>query len=55
MYEYTKGTGGDGGAETDFWKIYSIKIWSPTLRELLILQSLYFSKTVSSIVDLVND
>ena len=41
--------------ETDFMKIYNIKIWTITLRELMLMQSLYVCKTQSDIVDLVND
>jgi len=41
--------------ETDFEKIYNIKIWTITLRELMLMQSLYVCKTQSDIVDLVND
>lgn len=40
--------------ETDFEKIYNIKIWTITLRELMLMQSLYVCKTQSDIVDLVN-
>jgi len=41
--------------ETGFDKIYNIKIWTITLRELLLMQSLYVCKTQSDIVDMVND
>lgn len=51
--EYTKTQ--SGSEETDFEMIYSIKIWEITLRELLLFQSLYVSKTQSDIVDLVSN
>lgn len=35
--------------------IYSIKLFTPTLRELLLFQSLYLAKTQIEIIDLVND
>ena len=44
-----------GSEETDFERIYNIKIWEITLRELLLFQSLYVCKTQSDIVDLVNN
>jgi hypothetical protein len=42
-----------GSEETDFERIYNIKIWEITLRELLLFQSLYVCKTQSDIVELV--
>jgi hypothetical protein len=44
-----------GSEETDFERIYNIKIWEITLRELLLFQSLYVCKTQSDIVGLVNN
>jgi len=46
---------GSGGDETSFESIYNVKIWQVTLRELLLFNSLYLSKTLAEIVDLVND
>lgn len=43
------------GEETNFDKIYSIKIHEITLRELLLFKSLYVSRTQSDIVQLVQD
>jgi len=40
--------------EVGFDRVYNIKIWSITLRELLLFQSLYVSKTLSDVVGLVN-
>ena len=51
--EYMKS--GSGGDETSFDSIYNVKIWQVTLRELLLFNSLYLSKTLAEIVDLVND
>lgn len=41
--------------ETMFEKIYKIKIWNTTLRELMIFRSLYLSQSTSAIIDIVND
>ena len=41
--------------ETDFQQIYNVKIWTITLRELLLINSLYLAKTLSDIVELVKD
>ena len=35
--------------------IYKIKIHVPTLRELMLMQSLYSSKTISDVTELVGD
>lgn len=43
------------GEETNFDVVYSIKIEEITLRELLLVQSLFVCKTVSDIVQLVED
>lgn len=40
--------------ETGFDRIYNIKIWEVTLRELLLFQSFYLTKTQTEIVNLVN-
>ena len=40
--------------EVGFDRVYNIKIWGITLRELLLFQSLYLSKTLSDVVGLVN-
>ena len=49
--------GGGGGEEAEkevgFDRVYNIKIWGITLRELLLFQSLYLSKTLSDVVGLV--
>lgn len=50
--EYTK-VSFTGESETGYQCIYRVKINDSTLRELLILQSLYVSKTQSHIVDLI--
>ena len=39
--------------ETSFQKLYNIKIWELTLRELLIFKSLYLCKSQEKIVHLV--
>ena len=39
--------------QTNFVDIFRIKIWEITLRELLILQSIYGSEKVSDVEDLV--
>lgn len=44
---------GSGAEETGYQCIYRIKIHNITLRELLIFQSLYVSKTQSHIVNLI--
>jgi len=49
------GRTGQGDEETDFQQIYNVKIWAITLRELLLFNSIYLSKTLSNIIDLVND
>jgi len=35
------------GEEAGFWNLYNVKISEITLRELLLLQSLYVCKTLS--------
>jgi len=50
--EYNKNTS-IGDSETGYQCIYRVKINNMTLRELLILQSLYVSKTQSHIVNLI--
>jgi len=51
--EYIKGDG--TSEESAFWNLYSVKLHEVTLRELLLFQSLYVCKTLSEIVDIVND
>ena len=53
--EYEKSSTGGQGQETEFLDIYGIKLWQITLRELLLLNSIYLAKTLGSIVDIVND
>jgi hypothetical protein len=56
MQEYMTNESKSGGDnETSFDRIYNIKIWQISLRELMLFQSLYLTKTLSDIVDLVND
>ena len=52
--EYIKGDSNTGD-EAQFWRLYNVKIHEVTLRELLLFQSLYVCKTLSEIVDIVND
>ena len=58
--EYQKeiGTNSETGkpiTETAFWPLYTVVFHDITLRELLLFNSLYVCKTVSQIVDVVND
>ena len=50
--QYTK-KNAKTGDETGFEDIYSIRIHTITLRELLLFQSLYVSNTLSDILQLV--
>ena len=43
------------GTESVFETIYKVKFVEPTLRELLVLSSLYLCKTLSDIIDIVDD
>ena len=52
--EYIKGDA-QSGEEAAFWNLYNVKLHQITLRELLLFQSLYVCKTLSEIVDIVND
>ena len=52
--EYIKGDE-NTGEEAAFWNLYKIKLHEITLRELLLFSSLYVCKTLSEIVDIVND
>lgn len=52
--EYTKGDLKQG-EEAAFWRLYNVKVYEITLRELLLFQSLYVCKTLTQIVDIVND
>lgn len=45
----------DQCGQTNFTDIFRIKIWEITLRELMLLQSLYASKSVSDVERLVKD
>jgi len=45
----------DSEGQTHFEDIYKIKIFEPTLRELMLFQSIYAVKTQSDINDLVNN
>ena len=51
--EYSKGDG--SGEETLFQHLLSVKLSEVTLRELLLFNSLYVCKTLSEIIDIVND
>ena len=51
--EYTKGS--EGSKETAFWQLYKLKLYEFTLRELLLIQSIYWTKTQKAIVDIIND
>ena len=51
--EYSKGDVGNPMEQTHFDKLYSIKVWRPTLRELLVFKSIFFSKTQEKIVELI--
>jgi len=51
--EYSKGDG--AGEETLFQHLLSVKLCEVTLRELLLFNSLYVCKTLSEIIDIVND
>ena len=49
---------GDIGKEEDenkFMKLYSIKLWAVTLRELLLFKSLYYCKTQEEIFKLIKE
>jgi hypothetical protein len=41
--------------EASFWPLYKVKLHQITLRELMLFQSLYVCKTLSEIIDIVND
>lgn len=51
-HEWTKGNA-ETGTETKYYDIYKVKIHEITLRELLILQSIYLCKTQNDIENLV--
>ena len=40
---------------TYFTNLYNLKIWKPTLRELLVFKSLYYAVTQEKIVELINE
>ena len=48
-------TADGGGEEAAFWNLYNVRLHEITLRELLLFKSLYVCKTLSEIVDIVND
>lgn len=41
--------------ETNFQNLYNVKIWAPTLRELLVFKSIYYAETSEKIVELIMD
>ena len=43
------------GDETAFWNLYKVNLHAITLRELLLFQSIYVCKTLTDVVDIVND
>ena len=45
----------DGGGQSTFKNLYKVRMHEMTLRELLLFSSLYLSKTLAQIVDVVND
>ena len=45
----------EAGDQTHFQDIYGIKTFTPSLRELLLMNSIYYCQTQSQIVDIVND
>ena len=53
--EYIKGDSSAGVDEASFWPLYKVKLHEITLRELMLFQSLYVCKTLSEIIDIVND
>ena len=53
--EYIKGDSQAGVDEASFWPLYKVKLHEITLRELMLFQSLYVCKTLSEIIDIVND
>jgi hypothetical protein len=53
--EYIKGDATTGVDEASFWPLYKVKLHQITLRELMLFQSLYVCKTLSEIIDIVND
>lgn len=53
--EYIKGDANTGVEEASFWPLYKVKLHQITLRELMLFQSLYVCKTLSEIIDIVND
>ena len=53
--EYIKGDSSTGVDEASFWPLYKVKLHEITLRELMLFQSLYVCKTLSEIIDIVND
>lgn len=57
MQEYEKEVtvSGKKTFQTDFTTLYNIKLEKITLRELLLFSSLYVSKTLTDLNDIVND
>ena len=51
MHEYTKGD--DMNGETGFMPIYKLNIETITLRELLLFQSIYVSRTETDIFNII--
>lgn len=57
MQEYEKQVFAHGKKtfQTNFTTLFNVKIVKATLRELLLFNSLYVSKTLSDVNDIVND
>ena len=53
-HEYKLADNSDNNSSI-FWNLYKIKLHEVSLRELLLFSSLYVCKTLSEIVDIVND
>ena len=53
--EFYNGDVGKEQDENNFQKLYSIKLWAVTLRELLVFKSLYYCTTQEQIMDLINE
>jgi len=52
--QYLKGDR-ENGEESEFWNLYNVRLHDITLRELLLFNSLYVCKTLSEIINIVND
>lgn len=40
---------------TKFQNLYNIKVWAPTLRELMVFKSIYYTQTAEQINQLINE